>query len=145
MSIDSSLRDLTIILSCVSLFFEILSIFIFFMIKGFKKTRYELLIYLTFISMVSNIAFLLPIYKEDHQVSLTEFDYDPAIGVSSICILQSFFILFTEQSKILLSIVVSYNIYLSAIKSDYLEENIKSLRIIIVLSSIIMSSIMPIM
>lgn len=142
---DQSLRDLTFVLSSVSVFFESLTLIILFLIKGFKKTRYELLMHLAFICLMSNLAFLLPIYEDDKRVPVTEFDYEIIGDVSSICKVQSYFILFTEQSKILLSIVVSYNIYISAIKSDFLEENIKTLRITILASSIIVPSIFSIM
>jgi hypothetical protein len=137
------IRNISTIVSITSIVFELLTIVILILVKGFQRNRFLLLTYVTVACFLSNISYLLPIDEDDIiGYDIHNQNYIPEKS-SIICKIQTFLIYYSETCKVILTSIMPYCLYLSAIKNDYLEENKIYFRIICVLGFFIIPLIIP--
>ena len=131
------IRNISTIASITSIIFEILTILILIFVKGFQRNRFLLLMYVTIACFLSNVSYLLPIDNDDiSNYNEKSNNYSPEKS-STICKIQTFLILYSETCKVIITFIMPYCLYLSAIKNDYLEENKIYFRLICILGLII--------
>ena len=89
--------------------------------KAYRKTRFELIIYILILLLLDNIVKLLP-YSIDFNQCNKENE------IVSICAIQSFMLSYLECAILLISTFMSYCVLLTAIRDNYLDENIEYYR-----------------
>ena len=105
----------SIVVSSISIFCEILSTFFIFYFRAYSKIRFEVLVYLNIICFLFNIAFIIP--------------FDSGVNLNpGVCAVQSFSISFFELAKICLTTFISYSVFLTCLKVDYVEKTIDTMR-----------------
>lgn len=127
------LRLISIIFSSISIVFELLNLFVILYHKALSKVRFEVVTYINLACLMMNVCFLLPYTPEDK----TNW------GLSPLCAGQSFILSFFETVKVSLTAILSYTVYLTVIKLDYLEKNIDIYRIVFLVVTLVTSLPIP--
>jgi hypothetical protein len=124
------------ILAIFSIFGCIFIICVFVIFKSVRSFEMEQVFYLSFSCLISTISYLLQLFKKENvENSKTE----------AICQIQSFLMIWFEDSQYIIATLISYSIYISVIYSiDINHQNVKVRRIIYILISYLLPLIISI-
>lgn len=127
-----TLNTTSIVFSYICLVFTLLSILLLLLLKSFKKTRFVILILYNIFTLLLCIGHLLPLenistinnyYRKSNLNDINELNSNKrlySLMINIKCLSQCFLVNFSENAILIISILNSYYIYVSAIKKEFI-------------------------